>query len=226
MISLINASDQPCIDLGGNCQDDSSTCSGSYYSGKCTGSHSRRCCTRTVVEHVTGDCSNIRIISRDIWGARSPKGTSNIHLPVPNFFIHHTAGKHCTTFSACISRMKSIQNSHMDENGWADIGYSFLVGEDGNVYEGRGWDRVGSHTKGYNRIGLAASFMGNFMMDAPNSTALDAVKELIQCGIRKGKVSHTYALFGHSDVKNTECPGTALYNVIKTWPRFHAHSPK
>lgn len=109
---------------------------------------------------------------------------------------------------------------------WSDIGYNFLVGEDGNIYEGRGWDRVGAHTMGYNKLGLAASFMGNFMIDAPNSAALNAVKELIKCGISKGKVSHSYALFGHRDVGSTYCPGTALYNIIKNWPRYKAHPPK
>ena len=38
--------------------------------------------------------------------------------------------------------------------GWWDVGYSFMVGEDGNVYEGRGWDQVGAHTYGYNTVGL------------------------------------------------------------------------
>ena len=38
--------------------------------------------------------------------------------------------------------------------GWWDIGYSFLVGEDGNIYEGRGWNEIGAHTKGYNDVGL------------------------------------------------------------------------
>ena len=30
--------------------------------------------------------------------------------------------------------------------GWSDIGYSFLIGDDGNAYEGRGWEWIGSHT--------------------------------------------------------------------------------
>ena len=34
--------------------------------------------------------------------------------------------------------------------GWDDIGYNFLVGEDGNVYEGRGWDTVGAHAAPHN----------------------------------------------------------------------------
>ena len=122
--------------------------------------------------------------------------------------------------------MKGIQNYHMNNRHWSDIGYSFLVGEDGKIYEGRGWDRVGAHTLGYNRLGLAASFMGNFMKDTPSKAALDAVKALIQCGISKGKISHSYALFGHRDVGSTKCPGRTLYNLIRTWPRFHAHPPK
>lgn len=38
--------------------------------------------------------------------------------------------------------------------GWSDIGYSFVIGEDGNVYEGRGWDTVGAHTLHHNTDGL------------------------------------------------------------------------
>ena len=38
--------------------------------------------------------------------------------------------------------------------GWNDIGYSFLVGGDGKVYEGRGWNHVRAHTSGYNSEGI------------------------------------------------------------------------
>lgn len=37
---------------------------------------------------------------------------------------------------------------------YSDIEYSFVVGEDGNVYEARGWDAVGAHTLGHNHDGL------------------------------------------------------------------------
>lgn len=67
------------------------------------------------VEHDTGDCSDVKIISRDSWGARRPVKTSTIHSPVPNFFIHHTAWKACTSFSECISEMKKVQDLHMDD---------------------------------------------------------------------------------------------------------------
>lgn len=38
----------------------------------------------------------------------------------------------------------------MDVNGWSDIGYNFVVGEDGLVYEGRGWSTVGAHAPNFN----------------------------------------------------------------------------
>jgi len=108
---------------------------------------------------------------------------------------------------------------------WSDIAYSFLVGEDGNVYEGRGWDRQGAHTKHYNKISLAASMIGDYMKRIPNVAALKAVKVLIKCGASKRKLSSTYSLFGHRDVGNTTCPGDALYNNLKTWLNFHKHKP-
>lgn len=68
----------------------------------------------SIVEHDTGDCSDVKIISRDSWGARRPKSTSTIFTPVPDFFIHPTDGGYCTSFSTCILKMKGIQNYHMD----------------------------------------------------------------------------------------------------------------
>ena len=70
-------------------------------------------------------------------------------------------------------------------SGWDDIGYSFLVGGDGRVYEARGWYREGAHTKGYNSVGLGISLIGLYTEKAPSQKMLDTTKQLIQCGIRK-----------------------------------------
>lgn len=38
--------------------------------------------------------------------------------------------------------------------------HSFLVGDDGRVYEGVGWSVQGSHDQGYNNISLGVAFFG------------------------------------------------------------------
>lgn len=113
----------------------------------------------------------------------------------------------------------------MDTNGWSDIGYSFLVGEDGNVYEGRGWSNVGAHTFGQNSVAFAASMIGSFTSRLPNAQALAAVKGLIACGVQLGKITSDYRLYGHRDAGQTSCPGDALYNEIRTWPHYSYISP-
>lgn len=110
----------------------------------------------------------------------------------------------------------------MTTRKYCDIAYSFLIGEDGNVYEGRGWSTEGSHTKTYNDISIGISFIGKFASREPNTAALNAAKELIACGVAKNFIKRDYVLRGHRNVGKTECPGNSLYNVIKKWPGFKA----
>jgi N-acetylmuramoyl-L-alanine amidase len=55
-----------------------------------------------------------------------------------------------------------MQNHHMDRNGWVDIGYNFVVGEDGRVYTGRGSGFVGAHAAGCNSRSMGIAIIGDF----------------------------------------------------------------
>jgi len=68
----------------------------------------------------------------------------------------------------------------MNSKEWSDFGYSFLVGSDGRVYEGRGLNVAGVHTKGYNSRSYAVSFIGNFSNKSPTPAAIQAAKDLIE----------------------------------------------
>ncbi|XP_053865727.1 peptidoglycan-recognition protein SC2-like [Malaclemys terrapin pileata] len=162
------------------------------------------------------------IITRSQWGARAPTSRTQLSTPVPYVIIHHTAGNPCTSQASCSQVVRGIQNYHMDSNGWSDIGYNFLIGEDGRVYEGRGWSSVGAHAYGWNSNSLGFSFLGTFSSRAPNAAALNAAKSLIQCAVNRGSLSSSYTLKGHRNVSQTDCPANALYNVITQWPRFKA----
>ncbi|KAG3281597.1 peptidoglycan recognition protein 4 [Ictidomys tridecemlineatus] len=159
------------------------------------------------------------IVPRSAWGAREtycPKMT----LPAKYVVILHTAGRTCGVSEECRLLVRDLQSLFMDRRHACDVGYNFLVGQDGAVYEGVGWNVQGSRTPGYNDIALAISFMGTFTGTAPNASALEVATDLIQCAVVKGYLAPNYLLVGHSDVANTLSPGQALYNIIKTWPHF------
>ena len=71
---------------------------------------------------------------------------------------------------------------------WSDIGYSFLIGGDGRVYVGAGWDIEGRHTLGYNTVALGFSLIGNFMKASPTQAAISATQKVLRCGISKVRI--------------------------------------
>ncbi|XP_028010032.2 peptidoglycan recognition protein 3 isoform X1 [Eptesicus fuscus] len=159
------------------------------------------------------------IVPRSAWEARETY-CPQMSLPAKYVIIIHTAGATCNTSMDCQTRVRDIQSYHMDRLNFCDIGYHFLVGQDGGVYEGVGWNIQGSHTYGYNDIALGIAFMGNFVEKPPNAAALEAAQSLIQCAVDQGYLAPNYLLVGHSDVSEILSPGKALYNIISSWPHF------
>ncbi len=94
-------------------------------------------------------------------------------LQLPFWFVHHSAMDSCYDQVSCSAEVREIQDLHMDTNGWDDIGYSFLIGGDGQVYEGRGWNVQGAHTQNWNDIGYGIDFMGLFTDELPEQIAID-----------------------------------------------------
>ncbi|KAK3915397.1 Peptidoglycan-recognition protein LB [Frankliniella fusca] len=164
-----------------------------------------------------------RIVPRDEWGARPPKGVVEMVGPVSTVVIHHTySPAYCADAAACEAAMRSMQTFHQDDRGWDDIGYSFAVGGDGRVYKGRGWNRVGAHAPPYNQDSIGITLIGDWTAQAPPQEMLDAADWLIRCGVETGRIAEDYQLIGHRQAKanHTECPGDALYAALRDMPRW------
>ncbi|CAH0725281.1 unnamed protein product, partial [Brenthis ino] len=160
------------------------------------------------------------VVTKKEWDGLSPLHVEYLPRPVSLVIIQHTVTPPCNTDASCVDIAQSIQNTHMENLNFWDIGISFLVGGNGKVYEGSGWLHVGAHTLGYNRKSIAISFIGNFNNDEPTPEALEAAKALIKCGVEQGHLSPNYNLIGHKQVLATESPGRKLYNEIRRWPHF------
>jgi len=163
----------------------------------------------------------LNIVNRRTWLAQPPvKPSNNLTHPVPYVVILHTATENCNTQAACVYIVRHAQTYHIESNGWNDIGYSFLVGGDGNVYEGRGWDTEGAFARGYNRRAIGIGFIGTFTPEPPPPKQLQAGQQLIDLGVKLGKISPEYKLLAHRQVSSTESPGLAFFKLLMTWPHW------
>lgn len=168
-----------------------------------------------------GKCENCpKIIKRGQWSTVPVKNVNYLIVPVPYVIIHHTVTPECNTKTECVSRVESIRSYHMDINGWHDIGYSFLIGGDGNVYEGSGWNREGAHTYGWNKKSVGIAFIGNFQDKTASSKMLNAAHKLILCGKSQGMLRENVRVIGAKQVVAIASPGLELYGQIQDWPEW------
>lgn len=161
------------------------------------------------------------MISRDHWVAQPPNVPSaDLQTPVSRVIISHTSTQNCTTKAMCIFRTRFIQTFNIESRSYDDIRYNFLVGGDGNVYVGRGWNKVGAHTKGFNDHSLGIAFIGTFNKYVPPDVQLNATKWLLEQGVRLNKIVPDYKIYGSRQMDFSDSPGEMLFKMIQTWPNW------
>ena len=120
----------------------------------------------------------------------------------PNkIIIHHSA-----TADGEIKNFDGIRNHHINVNGWADIGYHYVVENIGGTYvtiKGRNENVAGVHCPGQNNQSLGICLVGDFRKGNPPQEQLKEVARLIKdIYARYGELP----LYKHSDFTATECP--------------------
>jgi len=181
------------------------------------------------------------IVPRAGWQAdESIKRAGPSYAPAIRFsVVHHTAGTNGYTAAQAPALVRAIQIYHVRGNGWNDIGYNFLVDKYGQVFEGRfgGTERnvVGAHAEGFNTGSVGVAVLGEYGSLAVTGKAKDALARLLawrldiahldpgstvsfpsggNARFPAGVAVFLRAVSGHRDTGFTDCPGTALYNLL------------
>ncbi|MFD4576394.1 N-acetylmuramoyl-L-alanine amidase [Streptomyces sp. NPDC058417] len=126
------------------------------------------------------------IVSRAGWGAdESISPASAVYTPsgkIKAFVVHHTAGSNNFTCAQAPSVIRGVFAYHVQQLGWRDIGYNFLVDTCGTIYEGRkgGVDRavLGAHTYGFNSQTSGVAVLGDYSTKAPPAAVTSALSKL------------------------------------------------
>lgn len=154
-------------------------------------------------------------VTRSQWGARSPSGSGNSLTGTGKGACLHWEGPEMgeRPHGECDNLMRSIQNYHMDTQGWSDIAYNLAVCAHGYIFEGRGKGKGsganGTSDANHNYPSVCALVGENDPQPKALDDAIaDAVAMLRSWGVGSG-------MRGHRDFVSTACPGNAIYNKMR-----------
>lgn len=103
-----------------------------------------------------------------------------------------------------------IRRLHVNQNGWKDIGYHFVILRDGTIEGGRNVEKAGAHCRGHNRQTIGICLIGGMSEsgEVENNFTTEqfaALKQLDQ--ILKLTFPTILKTSGHRDYSTKPCPG-------------------
>lgn len=159
----------------------------------------------------------LRYVQRAVWLAQPPqRPLAPLSTPVPMVIVLPTNSENCSTQAQCVFRVRFLQTFDIESQQRDDISFNFLIGGDGNVYIGRGWDQVGAHMPGYNKRSLSFAFIGTFQHQEPSAKQMNVTKLLLEEGVNLGKIDKDYKLYGAGTLQ----PTITEYNAEKLYKSF------
>jgi hypothetical protein len=163
------------------------------------------------------------ILPRTAWGARRTRSNFDRMTPISRITVHHTATR-LTGNSARVAAdaIKSYQREHQEKEGWADIGYHFLIDPSGRIWEGRPISYQGAHagSPDLNVGNVGIALIGDFTVQQPSSAQKKALTDLLDSLCAKYRVPHG-RVYTHQEMLGggTKCPGPALQRIVEQWRR-------
>ncbi|MBR8742637.1 peptidoglycan recognition family protein [Nocardiopsis sp. MG754419] len=163
---------------------------------------------------------------RGAWNARPPSSPIQVLANAPRYIVvHHTATANSTDYSLdhALRLSRSIQNYHMDSNGWIDTGQQLTISRGGHVMEGRdrtpeaiaaGQHVVGSHVANNNSTCIGIENEGLYTSASPTQALTNALVETLAWLCGAYGLNPSSAILGHRDFNATACPGDVLYGML------------
>lgn len=106
--------------------------------------------------------------------------------------------------------IEDIRKWHVDERGWSDVGYHYVILLDGTIQLGRNLDVVGAHVAGHNLNSIGICYIGG---SNGEDTRTDEQKESLEFLLNTLKrIFKKASILGHRDYEG----------VAKSCPSFDA----
>lgn len=118
---------------------------------------------------------------------------------------------------------ETIRGWHVNERGWSDIGYHFVVLLDGTVDKARPVKRQGAHVRGKNKGSIGVCYIGGCDANMnPKDTRNEAQKKSLEELISYLMESYDDAtLHGHNEFSSKACPSFNVQEIYKELIECH-----
>ena len=139
------------------------------------------------------------------FGPLTPRTTTDMIV------IHHTGNPEDDDLSA-----EEIHESHQAQ-GWAGIGYHYVIRKDGSIELGRPVDTIGAHAYGENSHTIGIVVCGNFEIAEPTVEQIESTSVLVAWLCERYNIAPITkdTVVGHRDLMPTACPGQNLYDLLQ-----------
>lgn len=125
---------------------------------------------------------------------------------------------HCTATKEGVNQtVAQIRKYHVEQRGWSDIGYHYVVYLDGTIHAGRPLGKAGAHCIGHNQNSIGVCYVGGCASDGktPKDTRTDAQKAGLLKLIKRLKAEYPQAtVHGHYEFARKACP---CFNAFKEY---------
>jgi tetratricopeptide (TPR) repeat protein len=163
------------------------------------------------------------ILPRSRWGAEPLRHTAEPMGPPRAITVHHSArAQPVATYQDATEEIRRIQRAHQRDEGWADIGYHFLIDGSGRLYEGRPLSVQGAQAgnDSANRGNVGICLLGDFDRTAPTESQRETLEALV-AALRSKYGIPASSIYTHREIRRrfglgyTECPGARLQALVE-----------
>lgn len=134
---------------------------------------------------------------------------------------------HCSdTYEYMDIGAEEIRKWHVEDNGWDDVGYHYVIKRDGTLEDGRDLDNdgnideeIGAHAYGFNSDSLGVCLIGGKGRkdDGPEANfTMAQYYTLVQLINRLRAKYNNPKLMGHRDVSGKACPSFNVQALMET----------
>lgn len=102
-----------------------------------------------------------------------------------------------------------IRKIHVDQNGWKDVGYHYIIKRNGEIDHGRPVSEIGAHCKGHNRYSIGICLVGGMSESGDSEdnfteAQINRLKQVVTD--LKSRFIDIKKVSGHCDYANKACP--------------------